>query len=61
VRTGWLTAIAAGSHSDRHQELVGIDRDGTVWHSWNWLCDDGLPNWQAWSTWDPWHAMPPVR
>ncbi len=56
-----LTAIAAGTHSDRHQEIFALGSGGDVYHAWNWLKDNGSPNWEAWSEWSPWHEMPPVR
>lgn len=44
-----VTAIAAGSHSDYHQELFAVV-DGEIWHRWWWL-NDG---------WSDWHRQAPV-
>jgi hypothetical protein len=42
-----VTAIAAGSYSDEHEELFAIS-DGTVWHkSWS-RAIDGSSDWSEW-------------
>lgn len=53
-----LTAIAAASHSARHQEIFGLKAGGKVVHAWNWLKDDGKPDRESWSDWSKWHFMP---
>ncbi|MBL7553655.1 hypothetical protein I6A60_38365 [Frankia sp. AgB1.9] len=55
---GTAATVAAGSHSDRHQEIFTLTTDGRVYHAWNWLKDDGLPNWKSSSEWSAWHEMP---
>ncbi len=40
--TNMLTAIAAGTHSDRHQEIFALGSGGDVYHAWNWLKDEGI-------------------
>ena len=55
-----LTAITATSGSVRHQEIFGRKGSGKVVHAWNWLRDDGKPNWESWSEWSKWHWMPNV-
>jgi hypothetical protein len=44
-----VTAIAAGSYADYHQELFAI-ADGEIWHRW-WWRNDG---------WSDWHRQAPV-
>jgi hypothetical protein len=46
--TARITAIAAGSHSDRQQELIAIGADGSVHNRWNRL---GEGKWSQWSDW----------
>jgi hypothetical protein len=55
-----LTAIAAVSGSMRHQEIFGRKGSGKIVHAWNWLSDDGKPDWESWSEWSKWHWMPDV-
>jgi hypothetical protein len=62
---GSLTCLAAGSHHDRHQELVAGTSSGDVYHRWNWLADDAAPPHERQSEWSDWLDMPalprPVR
>jgi hypothetical protein len=55
-----LTAVAANSGSERHQEIFGLKGSGKVVHAWNWLRNDGKADWESWSEWSNWHSMPPV-
>jgi hypothetical protein len=55
-----LKAIAATSGSLRHQEIFGLKGSGKVVHAWDWLSDDGKPDWESWSQWSKWHSMPPL-
>jgi TIR domain len=48
--TARITAIAAGSHSDRQQELIAAGADGSIHHRWNFLSDEG-------SHWSDWHTF----
>lgn len=57
---GKFTCLAAGSHHDRHQELVAGASDGSVFHRWNWLADDDVPAHECRSEWSEWFEMPAV-
>jgi len=43
-----ITAIGAGSHSDRQQEFIAAGADGSIHHRWNFLGEDKSSQWSDW-------------
>jgi len=53
-----LTAITAGSHDERHQELFAITTDGRLVNRWSWLANDDTPNARTPAHWsNNWHEF----